>query len=312
MERLIKYLRHPAFSAAQLTTRNPYLDKGEIVFELDGTAKPKKFKIGPGHWNDLPYFIDDEYTISTPVTNPIGDATGDISGLSLREVLEKILHPYVAPVVSNVVNNAGGSFGNARIIEIGISLSGTIQVTYSVSNPSLLSGATPISITAGGIFSNEGAHAHSGSIGMTLPAPLNPSVITTYTISVKATHQQGETPVVTSTIKFNPRAIWGVSTLTSYTAGDINSLTSKQTALLSSHKRDYTFNGQGYCVVAIPAMLNPTNMIFTDVTDPSAPAGFSMEDLGTLSINNGVGTYLYQILRSTYFITQPSSILRIS
>src|SRR5690606_21783663 len=129
-------------------------------------------------------------------------------GFTVREILEKILHPYVAPVVSGVVNNAGGSFGSARVIEIGVSLSGTIQVTYSVSNPDLLSGATPISVTAGGIFSNEGAHAHSSSIGMTLPAPLSPSVMTTYTITVKATHQQGITAGVNSSIQFNPRAIW--------------------------------------------------------------------------------------------------------
>src|SRR5690606_34942509 len=143
----IKYIRHPAFSAAQLTARNPYLDKGEIVFELDGTNQPKKFKVGPGFWNSLPYFVDNIYQINTSPTNPLGDATGDLSGLSTREILEKILHPYVAPAISNVLNNAGGTFANVRTLEIGTSLSGTIQITYNITNADKLSGATPISVT---------------------------------------------------------------------------------------------------------------------------------------------------------------------
>lgn len=312
MERLIKFIRHPSFPPALLTSRNPYLDMGEMVFELDVANRPKRFKVGPGLWNDLPYFVDDAYIIATPPTNPIGDATGNLSGLTSREILEKILHPYVAPVISGVQNNAGSSYANARIVEIGVSLSGTIQVIYNISNPANLSGANPIVVTAGSIFSNEGNHPNSGSIGLTPITPLSPPTLTTYTITLKANHVNGQTSGVNTTISFQPRAIWGVSPLTSYTASDINNLSSKQTILTATYKRDYTFNGQGYCVVAIPVMLNPTSMIFTDVTDPSAPAGFSMEDLGTLSINNGVGTYLYQILRSTYYITQPTSILRIS
>lgn len=312
MERLLKYFRHPSFPPALLTSRNPYLDIGEIVFELDVTNKPKKFKVGPGLWNDLPYFVNDVYTISTDVVNPIGDAKGNISGLSSIQILEKMLHPYAPPVISNVLNNAGGSFAATRTIEIGISLSGTIRITYNITNSNNLSGANPISVLAGGIFSNEGNHPNTGTIDMTLGSILNPNTRTTYTINLRATHQEGQTANVPTVIQFNPKAIWGVSPLTSYTASDINNLTAKQTALVSTHKRDYLFNGQGYCVVAIPVMLGATGMIFTDVTDPSAPAGFSMEDLGTLSINNGVGTYLYQILRSTYYITQPQSILRIS
>lgn len=312
MERLIKYLRHPAYSAAQLTARNPYLDTGEIVFELDGANKPVKFKVGPGFWNSLPYFVDNKYILTTSPTNPIGDAIGNLSGLSTREILEKILHPYVAPVLSNVLNNAGGGFGLSKTLEIGSTLSGTIQVTYTISNPSNLSGATPINVVAGGIFSNEGSHANAGSLNLTLAVPLTPVGLTTYTITLTATHLNGVSSGGATTIKFNPKAIWGVSPLTSYNASNINNLSSKQTIILSSYKRDYTFNGQGYCVLAIPTMLNPSNLIFTDVTDPSAPAGFSMEDLGTLIINNGVGTYPYQIFRSTYYITEAISILRVS
>lgn len=311
MERLIKFIRHPSFPPALLTSRNPYLDMGEMVFELDVANRPKRFKVGPGLWNDLPYFVDDAYLISTPPTNPLGDATGDLSGLTPRQILEKILHPYVAPVISNVQNNAGSSYGNFRTIEIGISIPGPIQVIYNISNPQNLVGSNPIVVSGGGIF-GELFYPNTGSLAVTPTAPLNPSTLTNYVFTLKADHVNGRTPGADTTISFQPRAIWGVSPLTSYSASDINNLSSKQTILLNNYRRNYTFNGQGYCVVAIPVMLNPTNMIFTDVTDPSAPAGFSMEDLGTLTINNGVGTYLYQIFRSTYYITQPTSILKIS
>lgn len=312
MERVIKYVRHPAFTSASLVTRNPFLEVGEIVFELDSTNVPVKFKVGPGYWNSLPYFIDNRYLFTTSPTNPLGDATGNLSGLTTREILEKILHPYVVPAISNVLNNAEGVFANSRVIEIGKTISGTIQVTYSITNPGNLLGAAPINVSAGGIFNNEGGHVNTGSLSLGLLAPLIPVTLTTYTISLTATHQKGVSSAVISTIKFQPKIIWGVSSLSSYTANDINNLSAKQTVLASSHKRDYTFTGQGYCVLAIPAMLNPTSVIFTDVTDPSAPGGFSMEDLGTLSINNGVGTYSYQIFRSTFSITQSSSILRVT
>ena len=312
MERLIKYIRHPAFPAALLTSRNPYLDMGEIVFELDGTNKPKRFKVGPGNWNSLPYFIDDRYTLAAPPTNPIGDATGDLEGLTVREVLEKMLNPYLVPVISNVRNNAAGSFANARTVEIGTSLSGVIRILYEVSAAGNLSGATPINVTAGGIFSNEGNFANTGTIDMNLTAPLSPNIRTQYTINVRAIHQQGQTVPVTTTIDFVPRIIWGVSQLSSYTAADINNLSSKQTIISSVFKRDYNFNGQGYAVVAIPTMLGISNPLFADVTNPVAPSVFSMDDMGTLNINNGVGTYTYQIFRSTYYLTENISILRIS
>lgn len=311
-ERIIKYLRHPAFTAASLTTRNPFLQIGEIVFELDGSNKSKKYKVGPGLWNTLSYFNDDLFTLTTPITNPIGDASGVLLGQSSRAILEKILNPYQAPAISGLVNNAGGSFANIRTLEIGTTLSGNVTINYSASNIGSLIGATPVNITAGNIFSNEGNFANSGSAVLSLVTALNPANVSNYNIGVRLTHTGGQTAQILTSFRFYPKIIWGNTSVISPTSSDVNALTQKQISISNIFKRDYTFNGVGYCVVAIPSMLNPTTMTFTDVTDPNAPAGFSMENLGSLTINNGVGTYSYTILRSTYYITAPTSILRIS
>lgn len=310
-ERVIKYVRHPSFSAAQLTARNPYIEIGEVVFELNGSNLSKKFKVGPGYWNDLSYFEDDIYLLTTTAA-PIGDASGNLSGLTSRQIIEKMLNPYQIPAFTSVVNNAGVGFASIKTLDIGQTLSGSVTINYAISNTGNLVGLTPINVSAGNIFSNEGAKAHSGSFVMSLVSSLSPSTIATYNINLTATHARGVTSPVVTTIRWFPKLIWGTTAVVNPNANDINNLTQKQTLTSNIFKRDYVFNSSGYCTVAIPAMLNPTTMTFTDVTDPNAPAGFSMENLGNISINNGVGTYLYTILRSSFYITASTSILRIS
>lgn len=310
-QRVIKFVRHPAFTAAQLSARNPYLEVGEVVFELNNANLASKFKVGPGVWNELLYFEDELFT-STSISNPIGDAKNNIAGKSAIQILDLMLNPYQIPVISNVLNNAGGGFGNIKTLEIGQSVSGAINVSYVVSNPTNLQGSTPIIVSAGGIFNNEGTFANSGTIILNLANALNPSSIINYNIQLSGIHAKGSiTPVITS-FNWAPKIIWGTTAVLNPSASDINALTQKQTITSVNYKRDYVFNTSGYCVVAIPFMLNPTSMIFTDVTDPNAPAGFSMEDLGNITINNGVGTYTYKILRSSFLITASISKLRIA
>lgn len=310
--RVIKFIRHGIFTAAQLTARNPYLDVGELIYERGSNTLARRCKVGPGRWNDLPYFQDNIFTTTGIPTNPIGDADEDISDQDLKTIIQKMLFPALPPVISAVQNNAGGQYGNQRVIELGTSLSGTILVAYNISNPGSLSGSNPILVDAGGIFSSEGAKPNSSPISLTLSTPLNPSTITTYTINLRAVHTRGTTDPVNSTISFLPRIIWGVSPLTSFTGSDIVNLSQKQSVLSSGYKRDYQFNAPGYCVIAVPVMFGITNPVFSDVTNPNAPGAFSMEDLGTLTVNNGVGSYLYQIYRSSFYITAPSSTLRIA
>jgi len=247
------------------------------------------------------------------VTNPLGDAKGNLNGNTLMEIVEKMLFPYGVPAITSLTNNTeGGAPRSTATKEIGNSLSGVVTLQYAISNPSNLLGSTPINVNSLGIFSNDGNFANSGVIAMSLTATLNPSVPTIYPISVKPVHLQGDGNTVNTYISYVPRIIWGVSPLTVLTGPQFNSIGQKLSVLSANFERDYDFTAVGYCYLGIPAMLAPTGLIFTDVTDPNAPAGFSMENLGSLLVNNGVGTYNYQILRSTYYITQPFSRLRVA
>lgn len=313
MSNRVKYFQFPSFEAADWVTRNPVLRKGEIGVEVDNTGKPRKMKMGDGSttWNNLDYMEFSYWADTTPVVNPIGDASGNLSGLSDREILELMLNPYQAPAFSNLQNNANGQYNSVNTIEIGASLNGTISVQYNLSNQANLVGATPINITASGIFSNEGNFA-VGTTGMTLVSPLSPSSIQTYTITLVATHTKGTVQGTTS-FRFYPRIIWGTTPTTAAPNWSSPSFYNNGGYVISNDfTRDYGFQSGGYLWLAIPSMLTPSNLTFTDVTDPNAPAGFGFQFISQQSINNGVTTYNYDVYRSTYNILQNNSVLRVS
>lgn len=312
--RLIKYFRGPTFTAAQWAATNPVLAKGEIGYELNGSLVTAA-KVGNGvlPWNSLAYLGQDLYTYAEDVTNPIGDASGSLQGLTVAEILKKMLSPYEVPTFQNIRNNARGGtdYQNIALMEIGQILSGPVSVIYNLLNPQNLSGATPINVTAAGIFSNEGNFANSGNISLTLASPLNPSTPLTITITLKNTHLEGTTGGVDATtqIKYRPRILWASSALTNIVSGaTFMSQGNMQYNVTDDYKQEFYFYGNGYSWIAIPSMLNPVSPIFTDVTNTYAPASYSMEPMGTLSINNGVGTYNYVIYRSTFFLINPTKL----
>lgn len=314
MKRLIRYFQAPSFTEAQWSVRNPYLRKGEAGYILDEiTGEVTGMKVGPGLWNDLEKIGTDVYPYADMVTNPIGDATGVLQDQTLSAIIKKMLSPYQAPTITLLTNNAssGGGFSAAVVREIGQSLAGPVQITFNLSNQANLSGATPINVTAGGTFSNEGDVAFVLPISLLLPVALNPGVTTTVTIAVKATHQQGQTSAVNTTIAFYPKIMWGSSVLSSVDAVQFMAISNKGTIVSNAHKRDYSFPGNGYSWLAIPSMLSATGLVFTDVTNPNLPANYSMESKGTISINNGVATYNYDLYRSTYNLIS-STVLRVA
>lgn len=312
-KKVIKYIELPSFPEADWQARNPLLGKGEMGHVTDSNGVILRSKVGPGRWNDLPWYADTLFDRDEVVTNPIGDAKGNLNGQFLMGIVEKMLFPYGVPVISALTNNAQlGSPQNLAIREIGLSLSGIVRLQYSLSNPSNLSGATPINVLAGGIFSNEGNHAHSGAIDMNLSAPLNPSVVTEYPINVKPLDLNGVGATVITKIKFVPRIIWGVSPLATLSGSQFNTIGQKKTALTDNFQRDYDFTAAGYCWLGIPVMLNPENLLFTDVTNANFPFGFAFDDMGVLSVNNGTGTYNYQMFRSTHYITESFSRVRVA
>lgn len=308
----VKYLQHPYATEAEWITRNPLLKNGEegyalvTVNSLDHIRK----KVGPGLWNDLEYFDGVVWTDSTSVSNPIGDAADDISGLTPIEILDKILNPYQAPVISGVTNDGGtGIFVGTKVIEIGNSVVNSVVVRYSVSNQSNLVGANPITVTANGRFTNEGTFP-VGDVALSHTG-FNPINLDSITMSIQAAHQKGNSNVATTKLDFNPKIIHAVSQVKTVTGVSIMQLPNKQYNITRDYTRDYSFGSAGYSVLCIPVMLNPTNLTFTDVTDPNAPSGYAMDDAGIMSINNGVATYNYQVYVSTYYLLT-SGILRVS
>lgn len=314
MKRVTRYFQGPSFTEAQWSTRNPYLRKGETGYVLDGTTgKVTGMKTGPGLWNELTLLGSDLYPYTDMVTNPIGDATGILQNNSLALILKKMLSPYQIPVISSLTNNAlsGGGYSSAVIREIGQSLPGPVNIKFNLTNGGNLSGASPINVTAGGVFTNEGDHTNILPIALNLASALNPGATTMVTITVKAAHQNGTTSSVNTTIAFYPKAMWGSSVLSSVDATQFMAISNKGTRISNGYKTDYSFPGNGYSWLAIPSMLGPTNPVFTDITNANLPANYPMEDKGVISINNGVSTYNYNMYRSTYNLISPT-ILRIS
>jgi hypothetical protein len=312
MQRVIKYFSFPTFTATQWSTRNPLLEKGEVGYLLDSiTNEVTGMKVGPGRWNDLPLLGSDIYPYADVVTNPIGDAKGNLQGNPLADILKKMLNPYQVPQISQFLHNIGAGNVATSIREIGQALAGPVAVTFTLSNSANLLGATPVNVTAGGVFSNEGNFAFTLPISLNLAVPFNPSSVTTITLKVKVTHQEGETPQSQSLIHFYPKLMWCSSPLDNLSGAQFMAVANRVVNVNNNYKRDYVFQGNGYSWLAIPSMLNPTNLVFTDVTNPSLPANYSFESKGIIAINNGVTTYNYNLYRSTFNLINPTT-LRVS
>lgn len=303
-----QYIQHPWATESEWTTRNPLLKNGEegyAVSVVNSITHVRK-KVGPGYWNDLPWHDGVVWEDTNSVSNPIGDASGNLAGLTPKEILNKMLNPYAAPVISGVTNNAGGStYSNIKVIEIGNTITNPVIVRYSISNPSNLSGVNPITVSAGGNFTNEGTFP-VGDITLSHD-PFNPIGLNTISIGLRATHIKGITSQVYTYLTFYPKLIWVVSQTKNLTGSAIMALPNKTLHVTNDYTRDYIFPSAGYAVFCIPVMLNP-NPTFTDITNPNLPAGFGVDDLGIMSINNGVGTYNYQVYASKYYLLNPTTV----
>ena len=310
----IPFVVNPAFTESQWASENPSLKKGQIGFVLNESGLVINHKVGPGFWNDLDYLSSGLYPYDETISSPIGDVPSNPYELTIPEIIRKMINPYIAPVLSNALNNAGGSYVNEKIFEIGQSISGTINVQYTIDDATKLTGATPINVTAGSIFSNEGNFAN-GTIGLTLASAYSPSLPVTVTISIKATHTNGQTNTISTTIKFYPRVIWGVSQNPTITATDLlngSGLQQRQYVVTNNYKREYTFPASGYLFLAIPGMLAPSNMSFADKTNIQLTLPIEMTDMGVINnVNNGVGVYNYQLFRSKFKLTSNSTKLSV-
>lgn len=300
-----RYFNFPSYTAAEWTARNPLLLVGERGYELHpSTGLPWRVKIGPGLWNSLAY-EENEYFVSTPPTNIIGDAFGNLQYLPLRTIIERMLNPFRVPIFSAPLINVNSlGYTQTRMLEIGQTIASPVLVNGTVDVPGNLGAGSPYNVTAGGVFTNEGNFA-SLPASLTL-VPLTPAAVTEIVISLKGAYtggQGGFTNTIQGFLNVYPKMIWGSSALSSLIPGDWATLLGRQTLISKVFKNDYPFTTLGYFYLAIPSMLAPGTLVFTDVTDPNFPGPISFQSQGVQSINNGVGTYNYATYRSLYSMT---------
>lgn len=314
----VKYIKHPAFTATSLSILNPSVKKGELVVELDDTNfEVIGFKIGDGQtsYNSLPY-LDDIYKYVDLVTVDIGDWEVDDSlyGKTTQDILKGIVSPYVVPVISNVRNNAGGSYANDKILLVGQSISTPITIAYDLSNSENVSGSNPVTVDTGGYFTTA-VNYPLGTITLTPVSTINPTTPLKITIKVTITHDQGGTVVGETYINFVPRIKWGASTLADLTSNtDVNNLTNGGFLDDDDFEGDYDITTSGYLYVLIPNMLIGAGdeILFGDVVNPNVPQHIDMTNLGSISHNNGTGTYNLTKYRSTFNINDPRTIIRVT
>lgn len=304
----VKRIQNPTFNEVSLDGENPVLLKGELVclLELDGTVK--KFKLGDGfnHWSDLPFISGDEYPYTDLVTNQIGDVLigTNQQGKRLIDIVKDMISPYVAPAVSNVKVKANGvDFFNTTIMEIGQSISAAIEISYDVNNHENLV-ATPVTVGTFGIFDETGNPYDLGNISILPNVALSPTDPVVYSIRLRVEHINGLSSWAYAYIRFDTRFIWGTSTLTDLTT-ESHALALKPSGgegVKSTYKTDYSLTSSGYGYVLIPSILlsGQPAPVWTDVTDPNAPANIGMVNMGTLSVNNGVGIYNYEKFRTPF------------
>ena len=304
----LKRYQHPAYTESDWQTLNPFLKRGELGIAVSEQLIPLYFKVGPGNWNSLESAIMSRYPYSEKVTNKIGDITIGESQENrlIADIIKDMISPFQVSSVTSLQNNADGGYSASATIEIGNTLSGSITITFTVTNQDNLASGDNLYIFAGGIFNEEGWLEFSGGQEiLTLISPLAPSIPSIYTISIKVKDTQGESALAYTTIQFKPNIIWGNSTQEDLTGNEFANIGSKHNIITTDYTRDYAFTSANYCYLGIPVMLSPANVVFTDVTNPNLPAGIDMIDLGVVSVNNGVGTYNYRLYRTNYLLLNP-------
>lgn len=301
MANKVKYFYNPAYPKADweaLTGLNPTLAKGQIGIELDLTGKAVHMKVGPGKWDDLDYIENDTYSYADLVTNAIGDVllASSQDGRQVVDIVKDMISPYAQVTLSDAKNNTdGGNFANQVVKEVGQSVDTAVEVDYTLNNLGNLKAGNNIFIEAGGIFTNEGWHTHTGApISLTLPASLIPSSNVVYTINIYAVDAvTGETNTVQTKIVYKPTILWGSSTDQVLSAAAIGLLPNR--LITNDYKQLFEYLSTHFSHIYIPSMLLPTNLLFSEQTNPSNPSLYAMSPtLPTpITVNNGTGTYDY-------------------
>lgn len=307
----IKRLKNPTFSEAEYLSIDPVAFRGEIMLVRDPlTFKVINFKLGDGvsKFSELSYQNSSVYPFSDLVTNEIGDLVLGSSHLDrlIPDMIKDMISPYQDSVVSNVRTNAAGASQVTSQLEVGQSITTAIAVTYDVSNQANLV-PDPMELNSFGFFDESNPYP-LGAISIAPLSPIAPTQPQIYTINVRANHTGGVSSWKSAFIRFDMRFLWGASQLADLTttqhALDLINNGGGQ-AVKQNWQSEYEITTGGYGYVLIPSLLlnSVPAPVFTEVSDPNAPASIGMVNMGTLAVNNGVATYNYEKFRTPFLNT---------
>lgn len=310
----IKNLQLRNDTAANWTSKNPVLAKGEMGIETD----TNKFKFGDGisTWSELAYVTPDEievdaelnaesenpiqnkavneavhYTNDTPTVTAIGGVAAGTTfdNMSINDVLTKILYPYIKPTASISVTPNGGTF------EKGTSVSVTaLKVTATKKSSAIASvvakqGSTTITTITEGV-AEGGTFNCLPAEGITLTADA------TFTGTV--TDVDGGSASASST-KFtfiDPYYYGVVADGTAITSDVIKSLTKDVKA---KGNKNYTYTTEGECmVIAYPASYGELK----SAVDPNGfenIASYTKHEVTVTTASGDVAYYAYVKTAST-------------
>lgn len=289
------------FTHDELTSLNPLLRPGEIIFVKEGSTIVQK-KVGGGLYNSLPFIEDNYVREDTPVTNKIGGLPDNLQGLNLKEIILKAFASDVDPLIKNILNNASGVFEESSVLEIGSTLPINVNFTYEVENSAFALASEPITIDANPIFTNQENRENTGALVLSTSSGFNPTTLTSLDIilGVKNTDNV-EVSTSKSTILFSPRIYWG-STSTETLNTPFPAMDNQGSIVNREYRRSYYVPGQGYKRILIPNMLITalTEPVFYELLNGYIPFPIDMVSEGTVSINTGLATYDYQSYRTKY------------
>lgn len=278
------------------------------IYAWDASGNPVALNFNQLPGNTAEDDDEDVFTQATPINNPIGNASGILQGKTAIEILELVLNKYLAPAVTSLVNNANGNFANSHVIEIGNSIAGPIKVKATISNKDNVDTEPALEISGNQVSNTGKKDSTLVEHSLTLINPLAPTILTEYSIRARIYHKEGISSWISTLIKFQPKIIWGVSSKAILTQADVDSLTDRRTKITDNPRGAYAYMFAGFPWMLIPSMIYSNDLVFLDDSTPGLTAPYGLSVKQELTINNGVGSYAYKLLRTDNALQQPSKL----
>lgn len=175
----------------------------------------------------------DTYTNLTPMPVTVGGyaaGTTFVTPQTMQQMWDGLLYPYQNPAFTSLSNALFAIYEVGQVIT-----SGTIPISYAVSNPSNIKSPQPpnvgvpsTNIPAATFPINPFLLLAGGTFDITIPALTTSNTPTTFTISCQGTNSNNITFSISNNLSFRYRNYWGFNASATLTGSDILNLQSSQ------------------------------------------------------------------------------------